>query len=205
MRWLFLLTVFAVSAWSMPVQAADAGHADGHGHHIGEDVSAETRDPSQFKGDLAVWTLIVFVLLFLALKATAWPKISTALDEREAGIRNAIADAEKARVAAAEMLKEHQAKLDSVQEEVKAILAEARRDAERTKNDIVASANTEATTIRNRAIADIERARNQALNEVFDKLADQVAAATAQVVGRTVTQDDQSRFIHEALAQVSAN
>jgi F-type H+-transporting ATPase subunit b len=103
------------------------------------------------------------------------------------------------------MLRQHQAKLDSVQEDVKAILAEARLDAERTKTDIIASATTEATAVKNRAIAEIDRAKDQALHEVFSNLADQVAKATEQVVGRTVTGDDQSRFIREALAQVSPN
>jgi F-type H+-transporting ATPase subunit b len=162
-------------------------------------------DPSEWKGDLAIFSLIVFGVLFFALYAKAWPKISSALEEREAGIRRAIADAEKARIDSAEMLRQHQAKLDSVQEEVKAILAEARRDAEQTKNDIVASANTEATNIKNRAVADINLAKDQALHELFDKMADQVAAATTHVVGRTVTGDDQNRFIREAMNQVSPN
>ncbi len=162
-------------------------------------------DPSEWKADLAIFSLIVFGLLFVALYAKAWPKISSALEEREAGIRRAIADAEKARVDSAEMLKQHQAKLDAVHEEVKAILAEARRDAEHTKNEIIASATTEATAIKNRALADIGLAKDKALHELFDKMADQVAAATSHVVGRTVTGDDQSRFISEALSKVSPN
>lgn len=211
MRWLSILALaFALTAgMATGVHAADEahGHAAGdHGHaHLGEDVASSTKDPSEWKGDLALFSLFVFGLLFFALYAKAWPKISSALEEREAGIRRAIADAEKARIDSAEMLKQHQAKLDSVQEEVKTILAEARRDAEQTKNDIVASANTEATAIKNRAIADIDRAKDQALHEVFGKLADQVAKATEQVIGRTVTGDDQSRLIREALTQVSPN
>jgi F-type H+-transporting ATPase subunit b len=192
---------FALAA--EPHAAAEGDH--GHGAHLGEDVSAAALDPSEWKADLAIFTLIVFLILFAALYKTAWPKISTALDEREAGIRRAIADADKARDDAVAALKAHQAKLDSVQEEVKEILAEARRDAERTKNDIMTSATTEATATKNRAIAEIERAKDQALNDLFSRMADQVAAATSQVVGRSVTSDDQSRLIREALTQVSAN
>jgi len=184
---------------------AAGAEAGGHHAHIGEEVSDHVKDPAHVQLDLAIFTLVVFGLLFVGLRAAAWPKISAALSAREEGIRRAISDAEKARIDAAEMIRQHQAKLDSVQEEVKAILAEARRDAEHTKNDIVASANTEATAIKNRAIAEIDRAKDQALHEVFGKLADQVAKATEQVVGRTVTGDDQSRFIREALAQVSPN
>jgi F-type H+-transporting ATPase subunit b len=196
-----------VACLSCNLRAADeAAHGAGtHHSHIGEDVSDATRDPAEARVDLAIFTLIVFGLLFIGLRTAAWPKIGAALDEREAGIRRAIADAEKARFDAAEMLKQHQAKLDAVRDEVKAILDDARRDAERTKADVIASANTEANATKNRAIADIEMAKGQALTELFDKMANQVAAATSQVVGRSVTSDDQSRFIREALAQVGAN
>ncbi|OAI51732.1 hypothetical protein AYO47_06880 [Planctomyces sp. SCGC AG-212-M04] len=188
-----------------PARIVSAQAAATHSAHLGEDVSAQTKDPSEWKSDLAIFSLIVFVLLFLLLYAKAWPKIGSALEERESGIRRAIADAEKARIDSAEMLRQHQAKLDAVQEEVKTILADARKAAEQTKNEIIASANTEATNIKNRAVADINIAKDQALQELFGKMADQVAAATTQVVGRTVTGDDQNRFIREALNQVSAN
>lgn len=212
MRWLTIgvLSIAAALAAVGAVQAADEAHAEhaageaGHAH-LGEDVSPIVKDPSEFRTDLAIFTLFVFAILFAGLYKAAWPKISTALEEREAGIRRAIADADKAREDAVEALKQHQAKLDAVQEEVKAILAEARRDAERTKADIMASAASEATATKNRAIADIERARDQALNELFSRMADQVATATAQVMGRSLTPDDQNRLIREAITQVSAN
>jgi F-type H+-transporting ATPase subunit b len=200
MRWLSIGVLTVVLALGASGVSFAAQHA-----HPGEDVSPAVMSPAEFRTDLAVFSLVVFGLLFALLYAKAWPKISSALEEREAGIRRAIADAEKARIDSAEMLKQHQAKLDAVQEEVKTILAEARRDAERAKNDIVAAAGTEATAIKNRAIADIDRAKDQALEEVFGKLADQVAAATAQVVGRSLTADDQNRLIREALTQVSPN
>src|SRR5436309_7104191 len=47
------------------------------------------------------------------------------------------------------------------QDEVREILAEARCDAEHTKNDIIATAQKEADATRQRAIADIERARSE--------------------------------------------
>jgi F-type H+-transporting ATPase subunit b len=200
MRWVLigvLTTVLCLSASGASLAAQNAP--------LGEDVSPAVKSPIEFRSDMAIFSLCVFGLLFALLYLKAWPKISSALEEREAGIRRAIADAEKARIDSAEMLRQHQAKLDSVQEEVKAILAEARRDAEQTKNDIVASANTEATNIKNRAVADINLAKDQALHELFDKMADQVAAATTHVVGRTVTGDDQNRFIREAMNQVSPN
>ncbi|MBX3443044.1 MAG: ATP synthase F0 subunit B [Planctomyces sp.] len=203
MRWLVMAMLAAALSFGGAAMAADDGH--GHGPHPGENVSSDAKSPIEVRDDLAIYTLLVFALLLAALYKTAWPKITGALEEREAGIRQAFIEKEQALVAAAAMLQEHRTKLDAVAGEVKEILAEARRDAEQTKADILAAAATEATATKNRAIADIERARDQALNDLFDKMSTQVAAATEQVIGRTVTADDQNRLIREALSQVSVN
>ena len=126
------------------------------------------------------------------------------MDKRESGIREDIASAERAREQAATMLSDHEAKLAGVQEEVKEILAEARRDAEHTKTEIMAAAQSEAEATRDRALGDIERARDQALKDLFDQVATQVASATEHVLGRSLDAADQQRLIAEALAEVTS-
>jgi F-type H+-transporting ATPase subunit b len=182
--------------------AHDAAHGDGHGEHIGHKGVSE--DVSSFSPSLATYTVIVFLGLFGLLYKFAWGPISEGLDKRESGIRQSIADAENAREQAASMLADHEAKLAGVQEEVKEILAEARRDAEHTKNEIMAAAQSEAEATRDRALGDIERARDQALKDLFDQVSTQVAAATEHVLGRSLDAADQQRLIAEALADVTA-
>ena len=172
--------------------AADAAEGD---HH-------ESGVPG-FQRDLALWSLVVFLLFMFVLKKMAWGPIVEGLDRRESKVRQDIADAEAARVKAEQMLAEHAAKLEHVQDEVREILAEARRDAEYTKNDIVSTAQREAETTRQRAIGEINRARDQALKELFDSMSAQVADATEHVLGRALSDADQDRFITEALAQFS--
>ena len=50
-------------------------------------------------------------------------------------------------------------------------------------------------------MTDIERARDQALDELFSRMSETVAQATEYVVGRSLTGDDQDRLIEEALSQ----
>jgi F-type H+-transporting ATPase subunit b len=176
-------------------EAADHG---GH-EHIGE--KGVNRQPEEFRSDLAIFTLLVFVILFFGLKKLAWPKITAALDAREAGIRKAIEDAEGARRRAEELVKEHQGRMEAIGEEVKEIMAEARRDAERTKADIMAAANAEAETARQRAINEINRAKDQALDELFSTMATQVTMATEHVLGRGLTHEDRNRLIDETVSQ----
>jgi F-type H+-transporting ATPase subunit b len=111
-----------------------------------------------------------------------------------------LAAAESARLKAEKLLEDHKAKLDKVQEEVHQILAVAKRDAERTKSEIIAAAQKEAEATRVRSVNDIERARDQALNELFSYMDRVVADATEQVLGRAMTGADNERLIEEALS-----
>lgn len=177
--------------------AEKGAHSDGHGAHIGTEGVSE--DPAEFKCDLAIYTFLVFGLLLALLYKYAWGPITEGLDRRELSIRDNIAGAEAARLKAEKMLAEHAAKLEKVQDEVREILAEARRDADHTKNEIVAAAQKEAEASRLRAVHDIERARDQALDNLFDHMAKCVNQATEQVIGRSLTGADSERLIDEAL------
>jgi F-type H+-transporting ATPase subunit b len=150
--------------------------------------------------DLAIWTLITFVVFMFVLKKLAWGPIIEGLQKRETSMFDNQAAAESARIKAEKMLAEHAAKLDKVQDEVREILAEAKRDAEHTKTEILATAQKEAEATRQRAVQDIERARDQALADLFTQAGRAVYLATEQVLGRSVTEADNDRLIDEALA-----
>ena len=189
-----------------PVFAAATEHSDDRaaGEHPGKanhEAEHPTGAPLDFKADLALWTLVVFVVFVLVLKKAAWKPLLDGLDRRESQIRNDIEAAEKARQESDRMLAEHAARLEQVQDEVREILAEARRDAEHTRQELVEAAGQEAEATRRRAIEEIGRARDAALTEMFDRSSDIVAKATEQVLGRTLSPEDQSRLIDEALSQ----
>jgi len=182
---------------------ADPAHGEHHEVHIGT-KGADT-SPEEFKSDLAIFTFVVFLLLLGILWKFAWGPIAAGLEKREAGIRKAIDDANAAREAAEEMRSEHAGHLQAVQEEIREILAEARRDAEHTKQEIISEAQKEAEAARNRATDDIGRARDAAIKELFDGAAQLVADAAEHVLSRSLTGDDQSRLIDEALSKFSRN
>jgi len=201
--------ILFVAATTALVRPADLGAAEEHaGSGIHEPLSGEATNeapgPMTWDVDLALWSLVTFVVFLFVLKKFAWVPLIEGLDKREASVLDNIAAAEAARVKAEKMLAEHAAKLDKVQDEVREIIAEARRDAEHTKNDIMAAAQKEAEATRARAVQDIERARDQALDELFAKMGRAVALATEQVIGRSVTGADNERLIEEALNTFAA-
>lgn len=184
--------------------AEEASHAAEHSAEGGAAHKQEgPMTAKQNDVDLALWTLITFGVFVVVLRKLAWAPMIEGLDKREARVLQNISDAETARVKAEKMLAEHAAKLEKVQDEVRGILAEARRDAEHTKAEIVAVAQRESEATRQRAVQDIERARDQALDDLFDHMGRCVREATEQVVGRALTDSDHERLIDEALANVT--
>ncbi|MDZ4687254.1 MAG: ATP synthase F0 subunit B, partial [Planctomycetaceae bacterium] len=104
---------------------------------------------------------------------------------------------------AAALLRDHEAKLAAVQDEVKNILAEARRDADYTKQDIVATAQREAEATRKRAVDDIEQAKATAIGELFDFVSANVVQATEQVLQRSLSGEDHERLVTQALSELN--
>ncbi|HEY4259456.1 MAG TPA: ATP synthase F0 subunit B, partial [Schlesneria sp.] len=102
-----------------------------------------------------------------------------------------------------EMIAQREAKLATVADEIRELLAEARRDAERLKQDIVTTAQTESEALKHRAIAEIERSRDQALAELFDFVSTNVVGATERVIGRSLNQGDQDRLVGQALSEMN--
>ena len=201
---LFTVLVAAAAVAAMPGSASAAPEHGAEAVAGGED-HGEAGVPLDFKADLAFWSLVVFLVFVSVLTKFAWAPLARGLDTRESRIRQDIADAEAVRVKAERMLTDHQQKLDKVQDEVKEILAEARRDAEQARINIVTDAQREAQATLQRSLTEIERARDQAKKEIFEQANDLIVASTEQVLGRSLNGQDQQRLIEEALSEFAGS
>ena len=179
------------------VAAEEVGH-DPHAAKGGNHAAPEGKKevPGMIpKRDLSLWSLVTFVLMMLVLGKFVWPPLQDGLNERERSIRQNIADAESNRLKSEALIAEREAKLATVQEEIRGLLTEARRESERQKQDILTTAQKEAEATKHRAIAEIERSRDLALAELFDFVANNVIGATERVIGRSLNDGDQDRNV----------
>lgn len=170
-----------------------------------EEGAHPTGAPLNFKTDLALWSLIVFGLFIFLLKKVAWGPLIQALDERELRVVSAIDKAESSQKEAEELVREHAQKIESAQDEIQAMMVEARSDADRIKQDVLEQARKEAETIKSQALNEIDRARELALKDLFDQMNGRVIDATEQVLGRALNDSDRERLIAEALSQISGS
>jgi len=179
---------------------SDAAHGGGHGD--GDHGGAHgPPSPLAVDPDLAIWTLIVFVLLLAVLYKFAWGPISQALDLREKKIADNIAAAEQANLDAKRMLADYEAQLAGAYEKVRGIMEEARRDAETTAKQIEADAHARAAADIERGKHEIETATSQALKELAETSANLAVDLAGRIVNAKLNPADHASLITQALSK----
>jgi F-type H+-transporting ATPase subunit b len=172
--------------------------------HSATSAADEKLNPMVVDPDLAVFTAIVFLVLFGVLSVFAWPQISAALLEREKRIEDQIAAATAKHEDAKRVLAEHEARLAAAAGEVRALLEEARRDAEVTKNRIVAEARKAGEDEKNRALLEIKRAKDGAVEELAAASANVAIDLAGRVVKEKITPEEHANVVRDALGKLAA-
>ena len=191
----------------------DTGHAgaSGHGHQpeIGHNAPAgiaqkDFESPAWFQTDLAVWSFAVFLALLALLTKFAWKPIMQGLKEREEGIARQIAETKASNEEAKRMLASYERRLAEASEEVRGMLEEARRDADATRQAIVAEARKAAEEERARATHEIHLAKDDALSQIAEKAGQLAIDVAGKFLREKLGQDDQSRLVRESVASLSS-
>lgn len=172
---------------------------DGHVEHL-----AVSKQPDIFglSLDLGIWTLVVFGLLLFILRRAAWGPMLEGLQKREQNIRAAAEDAQRAREDAQRLQAQLQDQLNRASDQVREMLDEARRDAQHTKDDMVASARKEIQEERERSRREITTARDQALQEIMGQTGTLATLISSKLIRRELSGDDHRRLIDEALTEL---
>jgi len=169
---------------------------------IGWAASGNTApDPILFDVDLAICSAIVFLLTLLVLRKFAWGPIVTGLEKREQAIADNIATAENAADEARKLTAHYEEKLAGAADEVRAIIEEARRDAEHTGQQIVEKAHTKATEEGNRMLREVELAKDIALKEISDRATNLAVDLAGKIVQRELSPNDHAQLIQSAQTQ----
>ena len=99
-------------------------------------AEGEQPDILEMRFDLTVWSIVVFVLLFLVLRKFAWGPILDGLTKREQSIEGSLVEAKKVREELAQQQAEFQKQLAEANQQIPKLLEAARRDAEHLKEEM---------------------------------------------------------------------
>ena len=212
-----LLAMLIVSFGIPSARGSEDGHAttEHHGHgEVHSEIGAnpppgvdrdDFESPAEIRGDLAIWSFAVFLLLMFLLTAVAWKPIMNGLDAREQSIAEMVAATQNAHDDAKKQLSSYERRLAEAAEEVKGMLDEARRDAETTRQSIVSEARKAADEEKQRAKREIELARDDAIAQLAEKAGELAVGVAGKFIQEKITTEDQSRLVRESIAGLSTS
>jgi F-type H+-transporting ATPase subunit b len=143
---------------------------------------------------LLVWTLVAFLLVFFILKKFAWKPILETLKERETGIAEAIASAEKIKTEMAALKNENEALLTQAREERAVLIKEAKE----TANKMVSDAKEKARAEYDRIVADAQSAITQQKNAALTDVKNQVGSLVIEVAEKVLRRELANKAEQEA-------
>ena len=155
---------------------------------------------------LIIWTLLAFLIVFFILGKFAFPAITKGLKEREEGIANALASADKAKAEMAQLKNENEALLAKAREERALLL----KDAKESSDKMIAEAKEKAKAEYDRIIAEAQTAINQQKNAALTDVKNQVGNLVIEVAEKVLRKElsnkaEQENYIKELATGVKLN
>ncbi len=191
-----MIRAFTILALSAALTTA-ASAADG-GHGGGSEGGVMDFSLIQF-----ISALVVFGVVLLVLKRTAWPKILGGLAEREEKIRSEVFAAEDARKKASEAQKSFERSLVEAKAEAARIIEATRADQARLAADLREKAEVELGQMREQARNQIESAKRAALAEIAEQAGSLAVEVASKILQRQVNENDQRRLVEETMGRLS--
>lgn len=155
---------------------------------------------------LLVWTLLAFLVVFFLLKSFAWKPILASLKERETGIADAIASADKVKAEMAALKNENEAMMAKAREERAVMIKEAKETADKMVSDAKDKAKSEYDRIVAEAQSAIMQQKNAALTDVKNHVGALVIEVAEKVLSRELSnKGDQENYIKQLAEGVKLN
>lgn len=158
-------------------------------------------------GGLAInWFWIVvssanFLFFLFILRLIAFGPVSKMLEARRARIEQGLKDAEHARTDRDSAEQERRAALAEARREAGEILARSQKVAQETRDADIAATRLELERLRARATTEIEAEKTRALADLRAEVADLALTAAGKLISETMTDPRQRRLVEEFLAQ----
>lgn len=150
---------------------------------------------------LFVWTLLAFGIVFFILKKFAWAPILTSLGEREKGIADSIATADRVRKEMATMQNENEKMMQQAREERSAMLKEGKEMKDRIVNEAKDLAKAEANKIIMDAQQQINQQKMAAITEVKNQIGVMAVEVAEKILRRQLSGAEAQNNYADLLAQ----
>ena len=142
--------------------------------------------------------LFVFLILVVILRQFMYQPVLNMLEERRQRIAKGLSDAEAAAKAKAQSEKDATERLKEATSQAEALLDKAKASADTLKAEIQAQTQAELEKARNDQMAEIERLKQQMLDDVRKEVVSLVVATTTKVLQSELTNEQRKSVVKQA-------
>ena len=161
---------------------------------------------NDFSAGLFFWQLILFVLLLLLLRKYAWGPILNAVNDREEGIKNALAAAENAKKEMQNVTADSERLLKEARAERESMLKEAREIKDKIVADAKEQSKIEGDKMIKQAQAAIEGEKKAALADIKNPVATLSLDIAEKVIKEQLSsKDKQLKLVEDMLGDIKLN
>lgn len=154
--------------------------------------------------DLEIWALVVFGIIVTILVVFVGTPLSESMRRRRHQIIENLRQAQLANEELQRAREEHQKQRIKFKQIAEEIMAEAKADMARARQEILDRATKEAGKIQSRAQREISIATQRALHELWTTAADLSARLAEKVIAKKLDAADHRRLLEEAMAEVGS-
>jgi F-type H+-transporting ATPase subunit b len=163
------------------------------------------RGPLTVEFGLMFWTVVVFLLLLLVLKRTAWPALLGAVEAREKALEQMLQEAERNRAESARLLAEHERLIAEGRKSAHALLAEARTASEKERAHALEKTRQEQEELLARALRDIAGERDRAVADLRREAVDLSLAAASKLLSQRLDSESDRKIVQDYLAGLDSH
>ncbi len=145
--------------------------------------------------------IINFTMLLGILYLVLYKPMIRMMDQRSERIKESLEQADKLKEETARSEEQVKLQIDEARQEGRNIVAQATEVADRVREDARGQARVEAESILTRARAEIQRERDEAIEELRGQFADLTLLAAERVINTTLDEEQHRRLIEEVLLE----
>ena len=148
------------------------------------------------------WVLVAFLILVGAVFKKVSAALTSGLDARAARIKAQLDEAEKLREDAQSLVAEYQRKQRAAGQEAEAIVAQAKSEAERMRQQAHADLEQALKRRQQQALDKIAQAEAEALEAVRNQAVDLALAASARLLADNLDETKAARLVDQAIEEL---
>ena len=150
----------------------------------------------------ALFILLNFLVLFFVAKKFLFVPVKNMIDSRQKEIDDMYAQANTAKNSAQALEEQYRLQLAEAQQTGDNLVKEAMARGRSREEEILRQANREADAIRQKAAADIEKEKKQAINDAKNEISSLAMEIAGKVVGATLDSAKQEQLVDSFLNEL---